>query len=394
MNMKFRFYTIVMIMLAVTGMAWAQDDIDYEKMSEAENWYADRAESILTRFEGLRHNSGQLPQRYLVYPNQQAGSLGFAMAVATQDKREIIMFLPDGNDVKAQEVKLNDLPEGMYWETISNLGLRKTQSKDITLSERPLPVRNMNKAKNIFDVVIDHEEGLNPRLYNQMIFKPHQNSVRLASNKRNRKTDNEGVVIRDEDEFHFKLNTPSVVSKMFRGYEDLEASPWVVKSSFFKNHTLLQYSRWKEGEPIRRASADAQRIISTYYGGRKIKQTQWLASLPTAEREFYAVQFENEGSDALAALVCIAEGDVASSWEFHGDVDPATYQEGQSIWFVDDEGDFMPHAPEIHCMVATEEGLELYVRLYGGESVQYFILREIGSVLMAIQSDYWIYVWD
>ncbi len=54
--MKFRFYTIVMIMLAVTGMAWAQDDIDYEKMSEAENWYADRAESILTRFEGLRHN--------------------------------------------------------------------------------------------------------------------------------------------------------------------------------------------------------------------------------------------------------------------------------------------------------------------------------------------------
>lgn len=54
----------------------------------------------------------------------------------------------------------------------------------------------------------------------------------------------------------------------------------------------------------------------------------------------------------------------------------------------------MPHAPEIHCMVATEEGLELYVRLYGGESVQYFILREIGSVLMAIQSDYWIYVWD
>ena len=119
-----------------------------------------------------------------------------------------------------------------------------------------------------------------------------------------------------------------------------------------------------------------------------------MASLPTAEREFYAVQFENEGSDALAALVCIAEGDVASSWEFHGDVDPATYQEGQSIWFVDDEGDFMPHAPEIHCMVATEEGLELYVRLYGGESVQYFILREIGSVLMAIQSDYWIYVWD
>lgn len=394
MNMKQRFFTFVMMLLAVTGMAWAQDDIDYKQMEKAENWYADRAESMLLRFEGLRQNRGQLPQKYVAFPSQQAGNLGFALAIATWDEREIIMYLPNGNDVKAQVVKRGDLPQELYWGDVSDLGLRMTHSTDITLSERPLPVREMNKAKNSFLVVIDHEDGLNPNLYNQMIFKPHINGVRLGSKDRNRKTDSEGNVIRDEDEFVFKLNTPSIVSKMFRGYQDVEALPWVVKSSFLKTHTPLQYSRWKEGEPVRKANGDERNIISTYYGGRKIKDAQWLASLPTAERDFYAVQFEHQGADALAALVCIAEGDVASVWEFHGNVDPATYHEGESIWFVDDEGDFMSHAPEIHCMVATEKGLELYVRLFGGESVQYYILREVGTVWMALQTDYWIYVWD
>ena len=392
--MKIRFFTLVMMMLAVTGMAWAQDDIDYEQQGRAEQWYADRAENILTRFEGLRHDSGQLPQKYVAYTSQQAGNLGFALAIATWDEREIISFLPNGNDVKAQVVKRSDLPTDLYWSDITDLGLRTTASTDITLSERPLPVREMDKAKNLFEVVIDHEEGLNPKLYNQMIFKPHINGVRLAFKDRNRKTDDGGNVIRDEDEFEFKLNTPSVVSKMFRGYQNEEALPWVVKSSFLKTHSPLQYSRWKEGEPIRKANGDERKIISQYYGGRKIKDAQWLASLPTAERTFYVVQFEHQGADALAALVCIAEGDVASVWEFHGNVDPATYHEGESIWFVDDEGDFMPHAPEIHCMVATEKGLELYVRLFGGESVQYYILREVGSVWMTLQTDYWIYVWD
>ena len=51
----------------------------------------------------------------------------------------------------------------------------------------------------------------------------------------------------------------------------------------------------------------------------------------------------------------------------------------------------MEHAPEIHCAVATDEGLELYIRLFGGESVQYYILREMGTVWMEMMVDYWIY---
>ena len=387
-----RFFSITMLFVATFGMAQAQDDIDYDQQNKAMNWYADRAEIILLRFEGIRHDSGQLPQKYYVFPYKQAGSLGFAMAVSTMDERQIVMFTPRGNDVEGKSVKRSDLPEDMYWNNIYELGLYTTHSTDITLSGRPLPVREMDKAKNTFEVVIDTEKGLTPQAYNQMIFKPHKNGVKLASQHHNFKKDNDGTVIKDEMEYTFKLNNPSIVSKMFRGYNDGEAVPWVVKGNFFSNHSLLQYSRWKEGEPIKKATADAKRIISSYYGGRRIKDTQWLATIESGERSFYAVQFEHQGTDALAAMVCIAEGEVASTWEFHGKVN--SNNEGESIWFVDDEGDFMPHAPEIHCIATTPKGLELYVRVFGGESVQYYVLREVQHSWLVLQVDYWIYVWD
>ena len=166
------------------------------------------------------------------------------------------------------------------------------------------------------------------------------------------------------------------------------------KSSFFNNHTLLQYSRWKEGEPVRKASKEVCRAISNYYGGWPIKDTRWLATTESGERSFYAVQFEIKGRDALAAMVCMDLNEVASVWEFFGKVDPDASDGFQSIWFVDDEGDFMEHAPEIHCIVETDEGMELYVRQYGGESVQYSILREMGKIWMTMLTDFWVYVWD
>lgn len=381
--------SVTILLLTVTVIAHAQDDLDYEKQEKAVNWYADRAESILTRFEGLRHNAGQLPQKYYAIPYKKAGNLGFALAVSTWDEQEIILFTPDGNNVSGREIAKNEMPEVGYWESISNLGNHMTKSKDITLRERPLPVRSMEKAKNRFEVVIDTEEGLDAGEYKQMIFKPHKNPARLASKHRNLKRDDNGTVTCDATEYIFNLSNPSILSKMFRGYDDGEASPWMVKNSFFDTHNILQYSRWKEGEPKKKGTADVKKIISQYYGGRPIKDILWLASIESAERDFYAVQFEHKGDDALAGMVCVAEGEVVSAWEFHGKADPSG-----SIWFVDDDGDFIEHAPQIHCIAATDKGLELYVRLFGGESVQYYILREMGSVLMEIQTDMWVYVWD
>lgn len=392
MTRLIRFLYIITALLTVTSSAHAQEDIDYKQMEKATNWYADRAEGILIRFGGLRNNAGELPQKYCAMPDMTVKGLGYSLAVATWDERRIILFAPDGNDVKGRVITRADMPETVYWEPISQLGTSRTHRSDITLSERPLPVRKMNMAANRFEVVIDTEKDLPEGEYNQMIFKPHRNAVRLATKHRDIDKDEKGNVVKDETQYVFQLKDPAIVSKMFRGYKDVEAQPWVVRSSFIDNHNILQFNRWKEGEPIKRAGADTKRIISQYYGGRAIKDTRWVATLENGERTFYAVQFEHMGKDALAALVCIAEGEVASTWEFHGEIDPTEGE--QSIWFVDDNGDFMEHAPEIHCMVATNEGLELYVRLFGGESVQYHILREMEQVWMEVQSDIWVYVWD
>ena len=390
-------FTAVMVMAissACTLSAKTTED-DYEKQEAATRWYADRCESIITRFEGLRHDAGELPQKYCVFSNAQAGQLQFALVVSTWDEREMVMFTPNGNDVTGKVVNKNMIPKDTYWDGISNLLRHATPSLDITLTQRPLPIREPDKAHNMFTAVIDYEDRVSDvNSYNQMIFKPHQNTVRLTGQHRNTKKDEAGNVIKDEMEYNFQLITPSVVAKMFRGYEDSEMTPWIVKKDFFAGHTLLQFSRWKGGEAIKKATPDTRHIISSYYNGRRVKEARWLASVESAERSFYAVQFEHQGGDALAAIVCIAEGSVVSTWEFHGSMEPQEYKDEQSIWFVDDEGNFMEHAPEIQCVVATECGLELYLRLFGGESVQYYILREVGSVWMTLQTDYWIYVWD
>ena len=391
MNTIQRFFTTCMMMLAFICCAYAQET-GQEQEDKALNWYADHAEGVITRFEGLRHDKSQLPQKFTVFPDNRAGKVGSALAVSTWNEQLIILYLPDGNSLKTSIIKKNDLPEEIFWHNIDDLGLYITPSSDITLSERPMPVRSVDKAKNVFKVNIDYEDGLNPKDYKQMIFKIHQNGVRLISQDRNQMKDEEGNVFLDEMEYVYKLNTPLIVSKMFRGYEDGEACPWVVKNSFFNHHKLLQYSRWKDGEPIKKASQVVKRMISSFYGGRPVKDTQWMATTENGERSFYCVQFEHQGADALAAVVCVNSEGVTSSWEFHGDVDPKTYQEGQSIWFVDDEGDFLPHMPEIHCIVETDKGLEFYMRVYGGESVQYFICREVGPVWLCLKNDYWIYV--
>ena len=394
MNQIKRLLTMMTMLMVVAVYVSAQDDWDAH--NKAVQWYADRSNGVILRFEGLRSNTGILPQQYCVFSYAQAKPLGYAMVVSTSDESEMVMFTPDGDGIKAQSVNKDVLPkENLYWESITYLGRNCTYSTDITLKDRPLPVRTLSKSKNSFEVVIEDDEIIpNIKAYNQMIFKPHKNAVRLASQNVVRETDDDGNITEKRQEYEFKLTTPSVVNKMFRGYQDNEASPWVVKSNFFDNHTLLQYSRWKEGEPVKKASKDVCRAITDYYQGWRIKDTRWLATTESGDRSFYAVQFEIKGTRALAAMVCLEYGEVVSTWEFLGKVEPGASDGYQSIWFVDDEGDFMEHAPEIHCIVATDEGMELYVRQYGGESVQYSILREMGTVWMTMLTDYWIYVWE
>lgn len=390
------FLTFIALMMAtlpcLASVTNTEDEFDDEMA--ATQWYADRCQSIITRFEGLRHDSGQLAQKYCVIPYADAAYHHCALIVATWDERFMVMFTPKGNDVTGKTVGKDILPDPHYWTGISHLLSNATPSTDITLSQRPLPVRDADQTRNQFSVVIDTSDKIpDIERYNQMIFKPHQNPVRLVDQNRMVKRGEMGDTILDEMNYDFKLNTPAVASKMFRGYKNEEMAPWIVKKEFFDQHTLLQFSRWKDGEAVQRASQEVREAISRHYNGRRIKQTKWLATVEQTGKSYYAVQFEHEGGDALAAMVAIDGGEVTSAWEFHGSMEPQTYKEEQSIWFVDDEGDFMSHAPELQCVVDTPKGTELYIRLFGGESVQYYVVREVGEVMMTLQTDYWIYVW-
>ena len=178
MNLTHRLFTLLVLLLTTTCAIQAQDD--YEKENKAENWYADRCEELVLRFEGLRHDASKHPQKYIIFPYAQAAPLGYAMLVTSTDNREMILYTPNGNGIKAQNADKSVLPEETYWRSFKDLGLRRTASTDITLRERPLPVRQVNKAKNYFEVMLDREDAVKDgKAYNQMIFKPHRNSVRL-----------------------------------------------------------------------------------------------------------------------------------------------------------------------------------------------------------------------
>ena len=381
------------ILVALTFFVTATAARAQDPYETAHRWYSDHAEAVLEKFEQLRPNAKIHPQKYTLVPHHRSVRGGHELLISTWDESFMAVFTPNDNDeVEGKVSKLDKLPDDCFWEGIDMLSSYITTNLDITAIQRPLPVREVNKKSNKFIVVVEKDNPVKTiNDYTQMVFKPHINRVRLADSKHVQHKDSEGYVISDDMRYIFSLADPTVLPKMFRGYDNTEMVPWVVKDDFTAGHTLLQFNRWKEGEPEKKAGKDALDIISHFYGGRAVKASKWIADLESAERSFYAVQFENKGSDALAAMVCIAEGEVVSSWEFHGQVDPNSPDGYQSVWFVDDEGDFLAHAPEIQVMTATEQGLVLFVRLFGGESVQYLILRETGETWQCIQRDVFQY---
>ena len=117
MNTIQRFFTTCMMMLAFICCAHAQET-GQEQEDKALNWYADHAEGVITRFEGLRHDKSQLPQKFTVFPDYRAGKVGSALAVSTWNEQLIILYLPDGNSLETSIIKKNDLPEEIFWHNI------------------------------------------------------------------------------------------------------------------------------------------------------------------------------------------------------------------------------------------------------------------------------------
>lgn len=384
----FRILSVTIALLAAATMNARDWSHEYEVWEAARPLYADRLEQVLQCFE--KYAPANVRAEKYAIADINGDSKGALLLSTWDNKHRVWLSLGNGqlnaipqnaeldSKLKKQDIYLDSLT----WEPITDLGRAITPATDITLRHQPLAVTDISLARNSFTVQWQGDKPARLNAYDRMMFKPHVGNVKFTGAHEN--PDEQVTAL------NFKLVTPSIIKKMFRGYQDHEMAPFIVPQAFFKTHNLLDFKRWKDPEPKVAITKDAASIISSFYGGRKIIKGQWLASCEVNERTFYAVQFEHRGTDALAALVCLAEGTVVSTLDYHG----TYYGEGESVWFVDDDGDFMEHAPEIQCLVATDKGLEVYIRQYGGESVQYAILREIGEWLVEIDHQYFIYTFN
>lgn len=263
-------------------------------------------------------------------------------------------------------------------------------SDDITLSQPPIFISDMKKAKNKFSGWWGEDAEV-PSMhageeYNHMVFKPHVAEVAFTGNTRSFDLNNTDTVwynCRD-----FKLNNPSQVAKMFRGYTDGNAVPVVVTQQFLSTHKPQQFSRWLSPEKKRSMNRDEQAIVLAHYGKNyRVMRSQWLATVPTVvgDRNYFQVMLVGNHK-AMFSTVCLAEGGVASSLEFVEEF--SDKPNDIEIFGADVDDLFSDHLPEISCVMFTDKGVELYVRWNSMEGTHYSVWREVGTRLVPVFDEY------
>lgn len=300
--------------------------------------------------------------------------------IADYGKKDIKTYKIDNSNYKLMSANVTgDVSWVPLFHIYSTEG--RNASLDVTLKHRPLFLDKIQIAKNRFTtsnktwLTEGVDVGKMKRTYDRIIFKPHIGNAKFVSEK---SVDGNG-------QFTFALTDASMTKKMFRGYSDYQATPFIVPQAWLKDHNVLNYSRWLNGEKEESASRDTQDIISHFYSGRKIIASKWLASCPINERHFYMVLFEPQNHVGLMSMVCLAEGEVVSTyndWKELNETDEYTLS-GE-----DYDKEIFFHAPQIMAMVAAPEGLELYVRWNSLEGIHYSIWREVDTQWIMIQDDY------
>ena len=158
-------------------------------------------------------------------------------------KKDIKTYKIDNGNYKL----ISDNPKGdLSWEQLFYIYSVEGRDKslDITLKHRPLFLNNIQIAKNRFTT--DNEtwltEGVDvgqmKRTYNRIIFKPHIGNAKFVSEKA---TGKNGL-------FTFALTDAAMAKKMFRGYSDYQAAPFIVPQAWLNDHNVLNYTRWLQGE--------------------------------------------------------------------------------------------------------------------------------------------------
>lgn len=294
-------------------------------------------------------------------------------------------------DALRQMVQGNEYPNN--WHPIQYItSLWSVPGDDITMSQVPIFISAMEMAKNDF---MGWREGWNRpgAEYTHMVFKPHVNEIRFVRDNRISTSLDGDTLWQNVREF--KLKDPKVVSKMFRGYTDGNAVPVAVTRQFLTTHQPQQFSRWLSPEPIRTMPQAVQQIVLDYYGpGYRVERSQWLATLPTqvGNRVYYQVLLASP-QKVLFAVVCIAEGGVASTVEMlydekEGDATFSADLSDVDILGAGVEDLFAEHMPSISCIMLTDRGIELYVEWASMEGTHYSIWREVGCHMVNIIDEY------
>ena len=124
----------------------------------------------------------------------------------------------------------------------------------------PMFIWDANLAGNRFTFDIGKDDAIGTRddllpLYNKMVFKPHVGDVKYLGVKDCAKDYYDYSLI-------WKMVDPEFIKKEFRGYKSEEVAPILFKEGFDKTIHLLNFSRWKNGEPVKTVSKDVKDLIT------------------------------------------------------------------------------------------------------------------------------------
>ena len=217
--------------------------------------------------------------------------------------------------------------------------------------------------------------------YDRLVFKHHVGKVHHT-----------GVDMPENEHYDaspvWMLDNPEDIKTMFRGYKPGEVSPILFKAGFEQEINLLKFSRWKAPEPVKTVSDDVKSIILSYYRNEKIAGIRYVADCTDNERIWYRVVFTPRNRIAHYALVCIAEGSVASVWDEYDDLDE--FGAGPSdVWYGGSLKEFWNwKGIEFMAMWGSPAGLEIAVRWNSMEGTHYSILREYGAKMQLVFDDY------
>lgn len=249
----------------------------------------------------------------------------------------------------------------------------------------PLFIWDADPDANTFSFATSDEDVISAsagfKAYTKLVFKPHVGDVTFVGPDNSEKEYYDFNLV-------WKLDDPAFAKTEFRGYKNHEAAPILFKDGFQNTINLLNFSRWKSPEPVKAVSQDVKDLISGYYRGEQILGIRYVADCSANERSWYRVMFARRGDTSHYALVCLAEGSVASVWDTYMDLSDFGASPSD-VWYGGSLKEFWDYKEvEFMAMWGSPSGLEIAVRWSSMEGIHYSILREYGSKMVLARDGY------